>query len=387
LNQVRALLLTTATPDDTKALACARCIRAAGGQVDVAGDAFWGQAYWSRAVRRRVRLPHPKLSGEAYVAEIGRLARRHDWNVALPLNDYTMGALVRHDGRLPANMTAVLPEAAVWDLSRDKLRMGELAASLGIQRPRTFCPKGEDEAAAAASAVGYPCVVKLRSGCGGVGRRYVRDEPELRALFRSRKDNSDPVFDFEHLLVQERICGEQQDVCIMAVRGEPRALYMQRKVRTWPVDGGRVVIAETIENPALREAALTLLRALHWHGPVEMEFCIARQSGDAYLLDVNGRFWGGLGLALAAGLDLPSMYCRIALDGDVEPRLRYPVGVRYRWPLPFFAATLLKDSRPWRVAWDFLGPRRATFSDLSWRDPLPALAEVLYHAIWSLTPR
>lgn len=348
--------------------------------MDVASDRFFGQAYWSRAVRNRVRLPHPR-AGAAYVEEINRLAPAYGWNLLLPLNDYTMHAVVTNRSRLAPALRAALPDAEAWEISRDKLRFTELARSAGVAAPLTFCPQDEQEAVDAARATGYPCVVKLRRGCGAVGRLYIAGEEELKAIFRQHRRPSDTVFDFEHLLVQQWIDGEPRDVCAIFAHGEPRSVYVQRKLRTWPVDGGRATIVETIEDPAVREAGLAVMRALRWHGPIQTEFRVERRSGKPYLLDVNGRTWAPVALSVVAGLDFPAMYCRLAFTGDLEPSYDYRPGVRFRWPFPFALLSLARSHDRLQVLKDFLLPAPNTFSDWRWDDPGPALAELLFAAL------
>ncbi|MGQ9634985.1 MAG: hypothetical protein ACUVXB_12155 [Bryobacteraceae bacterium] len=151
------------------------------------------------------------------------------------------------------------------------------------------------------------------------------------------------MFDFEHLPIQQCIDGEPRDVCAIFAHGEPRSVYVQRKPRTWPVDGGRATIVKTIEDPVVREAGLAIMRALRWHGPIQSEFGVERRTGKPYLLDVNGRFWAVTGLSTAPGLDFPSMYCHLAVTGDLEPNHQYRAGVRLRWPFPFALLSLARS--------------------------------------------
>ena len=51
-------------------------------------------------------------------------------------------------------------------------------------------------------------------------------------------------------------------------------------------------------------------------------------------MELNGRFYSGVGLTIEAGVDLPCLTAKLARDGDVEPVTDYEVGVRCRWPLP-----------------------------------------------------
>ena len=50
-------------------------------------------------------------------------------------------------------------------------------------------------------------------------------------------------------------------------------------------------------------------------------------------MEVNGRFWNSLPLAIAAGIDFPFLLYRLAIDGDIDPVETYRVGVRSRWLL------------------------------------------------------
>src|SRR5206468_3161317 len=55
--------------------------------------------------------------------------------------------------------------------------------------------------------------------------------------------------------------------------------------------------------------------------------------GTFYLMEVNGRFWGSLQLAIDAGVDFPFLTCELALGREPDPPKSYEVGVRSRWLL------------------------------------------------------
>ncbi len=62
-----------------------------------------------------------------------------------------------------------------------------------------------------------------------------------------------------------------------------------------------------------------------------VEFKHDARDGTPKLLEINGRFWGSLQLAVDAGIDFPYLLYRLAVDGDVEPAFSYETGVRLRW--------------------------------------------------------
>jgi hypothetical protein len=51
------------------------------------------------------------------------------------------------------------------------------------------------------------------------------------------------------------------------------------------------------------------------------------------LMEINGRFWNSLPLAIASGVDFPFLLYRMAVEGDVAPVHAYRCGVQCRWLL------------------------------------------------------
>jgi hypothetical protein len=62
-----------------------------------------------------------------------------------------------------------------------------------------------------------------------------------------------------------------------------------------------------------------------------VEFRVDRRSGRTSLMEVNGRFWGSLQLAIDAGLDFPYAYYRMTCGELVAVQSDYAVGIRSRW--------------------------------------------------------
>ena len=55
------------------------------------------------------------------------------------------------------------------------------------------------------------------------------------------------------------------------------------------------------------------------------------RTGTPYLMEINGRFWGSLQLAIDAGVDFPNLLVAAALGRPVAPVDTYRLGVRLRW--------------------------------------------------------
>ena len=62
-----------------------------------------------------------------------------------------------------------------------------------------------------------------------------------------------------------------------------------------------------------------------------VEYKLDAATGTAYLMEINGRFWGSLQLAIDAGVDFPLLLVRCALGERVAPESR--LSRRYTWPM------------------------------------------------------
>jgi len=192
----------------------------------------------------------------------------------------------------------------------------------------------------------FPVVVKATAGSGSV--RYVHTPAELRAVAGPES------------LIQEYVGGEARALFALYDRGTPLVVFQHRRVREFPATGGASTVAESIYDPELTEVGLRLLDALHWHGVAMVEFKWSVRSGYT-LMEINPKFWGSLDLAIAAGVEFPSLAVRLACGERIARAFTYPVGVRFQWVFddllhvaarPGAAAQFLKDLWSRRVHHD-----------------------------------
>ncbi len=113
--------------------------------------------------------------------------------------------------------------------------------------------------------------------------------------------------------------------------GEVVAQFQQRGIGTWPNAAGVWTRAETIPlDTELAERSTLFLRELGWSGLVQLQFLVP-EGGRPRLIDLNGRFYASLHLAVAAGLDLPVMWAGRATGRELGRGRTPRTGVRYQW--------------------------------------------------------
>jgi predicted ATP-grasp superfamily ATP-dependent carboligase len=194
----------------------------------------------------------------------------------------------------------------------DKTSLSERARRCGIAVPEsTTCTDGE-QVRAAARQLGYPVVVK--SGRPGSKSIVVEDERAASELVASPE---------EPMLVQAHLTGALESLAGVCAAGEMVAAVQQTAERTWPRGAGVSCAAHTVAVDEDRcDDVVRLLDGLD--GMVQVQYLQGR------LIDVNPRPYGSLPLAVAAGANLPALWCRIR-QGEAVPPVRGRPGLRYRW--------------------------------------------------------
>ena len=134
------------------------------------------------------------------------------------------------------------------------------------------------------------------------------------------------------LLIQQRVTGPGCGVFLLRWDDVTVASFAHRRLREKPPSGGVSVYAEAVELDAeLMAQSERLLHALNWRGVAMVEYKLDAVTGTPYLMEINGRFWGSLQLAIDAGVDFPQLLVRCALGQCVPPKSGYRVGTRGRW--------------------------------------------------------
>lgn len=326
------------TDGNTRAsLAITRSLGRHGARVIVGSEIHPCLASSSKYCAEAVFYPDPKKNSREFVEAICRSVKETEANVLLPVTDVTTLLVTEKKEELEKYCAIPFPEYKSVFRAADKSGLMRLAEGLDIAIPKTFYLERSDDLEAAYAwcrTVGYPIVVKpsrsrfrTENGWGSSGVRYAVNVDELKAVLSQWAGRHEYP-----LLLQERIYGEGVGLFLCMDHREAVAAFSHKRLREKPPSGGVSVLRESIPvHPVLRDYSERLLRALKWRGVAMVEFKKDDLAGDYKLMEVNGRFWGSLQLAIDAGVDFPSILVRIALGETVAPIRDYKVGVKTRW--------------------------------------------------------
>jgi predicted ATP-grasp superfamily ATP-dependent carboligase len=337
--------------DQRPALAIVRSLGRRGITVHVGDCRPASLASSSRYCASHVVYPSPEHNPQAFQQFLLDFVERTHVDVLLPVTDVTTHAVSLLQDALGRRTALAVPPFDAYEATANKWTLLQRAASCGIRIPQTHLVDGVSALQDVIDRVQYPAVIKpvrsripVADGWISGSVMYATSAAGLQRLY-----DETPSLASYPSLIQERIVGPGVGVFALFDRGRPVATFGHRRLREKPPSGGVSVLRESIPVATpLASYAAQLLGPLNWHGVAMLEFKQDHRTGDFYLMEVNGRFWGSLQLAVDAGLDFPFYTYQLALGQPLDIPAAYKTGIRSRWllgDLDHLLARLTKSDR------------------------------------------
>lgn len=326
----RRILVTDGT--QRSALAVVRSLGRAGHTVFVCSPRVPSLAGASKYSFAEAAVANALDDPAQLVSDVSDLIERWRIDTLIPITEASLLALLPERNAL--GVCVPWPEVGVFSAVADKRTLLAEAGSLGIAVPRqVVLGTREDAGALDPDTLQYPLVLKPSRSVGehegqrvSLGVRHVADAAALRAEIEDLGDAAFP------LLLQQRIVGPGIGIFLLTWDGKLLATFAHRRLREKPPSGGVSVYSESVAADAeLVKQSRALLERMHWRGVAMVEFKRESSTGTAYLMEVNGRFWGSLQLAIEAGVDFPALLVAAAWREPIPETSAYRVGTRSRW--------------------------------------------------------
>jgi hypothetical protein len=262
-----------------------------------------------------------------------------------------------HIATLAASDAALVALASPGSQLTDKSVVSTRARDAGLPTLREVVVSTADDLPEALHGMTWPLIVKpVVRQVGDGPAREARSYEELAGLLVGRA-----------MLVQPRHSGELTAVSGVVYGRQIRAAVAQRSPRLWPRQAGTTCWGVSVDPDACRLEALATVVADH-EGVFQAQFV------GPYLVDINPRVYGSLPLAVAAGANLPAIYCAL-LQGHDVPWTAGRAGVTYRWiegDVRHVIAAARDRQMSWSTAARSLRPYRGTAHSVTqWTDPRP----------------
>ena len=353
------------------ALAFTRSLGRAGHWVAVgANQGIFAAAKLSKYCRLSFEYPVSTADTAAFAASVAEFATANQIDLIVPVTDWTTLPLAHHREQISFPCPVALPSPSALNLASDKYRTVELARSLDIPVPSTWLISSPQEIETLPE-LAFPVVVKDRFSVrwvdneavfGSVAYAYSREELETRTANRLKAAGD--------VLIQEFVRGTGIGFSCFSLDGEARIPFQWQRIReTDPRGSGSSARQSVAIDPATAESSTKLIRAAGFDGIAMVEYKQEAGSGRSILMEINGRPWGSIQLAIASGVDYPryvvdwwlsntkppkdlpfkeAITCR-RMAGELTHLENLRRGTPSGWPVPYPSlwSSLMKIAIPW----------------------------------------
>ena len=375
--------------DMVSALATARALHHYGLTVDVASATDQPLCAYSNTVHKSFRYPDPLTDDQGFIAWLVQRTTETSYALVIPMTERTVVPTAQHRARLDNVKLAIASDTAL-EAVLDKARTLDIARELNIPAPRSALIVSIDELELLTTEFEFPVVVKPARSFGTHNKQRTQLSVDYAFSANELRAKTTHALRFGAVLLQEYVGGQGVGIELIADNGEVVYAFQHRRLHEVPLTGGgsSLRISEAVD-PALLNASSKLMHALAWHGVAMVEF--KRNPGDGHfsLMEINGRFWGSLPLAIAAGADFPAMLFELMVDGAVHSRPPARTGIYGRSLARdlYWTELVLRREGPASLvnfpsrkqilkdALLFLSPRH--YLDVqAWRDPRPGIIDI-----------
>ncbi|WP_116364716.1 ATP-grasp domain-containing protein [Parahaliea mediterranea] len=376
--------------DTLPALAIIRSLGRSGVRVLAASSRSKSIGSYSRYALQHLHYPDPMSQTEAFLNWMeGKLTDIAGLAMVIPVTERSLVPLSRHFATSDRRALFAMADDQALEQVLDKSQTAALAARVQVSQPRSWLINSIEALDSIVTELPFPLVIKPARSISDSDTRqhhsvhYAHILDDLRRSARTTLPHTD-------LILQEYFYGDGVGIEVLASRGEILYAFQHRRLHEVPLSGGGSSLRRSEEvNPELLEASRRLLSALDWTGVAMVEFKVQTDSGRYILVEINGRFWGSLPLALAAGADFPLLLWHLQCGLPLPALPAYRRGVlchKLSSELSWCEAVMRRQADTRLVA---LPSRfealRETLSMLlpghhldaqSWSDPLPGLIDL-----------
>ncbi|MEO7351711.1 MAG: biotin carboxylase N-terminal domain-containing protein, partial [Marmoricola sp.] len=233
------------------------------------------------------------------------------------------------------------PSAQAMRQLGDKIEAKLLAEKTGVPvAPWSGGPVGDlEEAARHGESIGYPLMIKARSGGGGRGIRMVRSADELQGAFERTQAEAESTFGDPVVFMESLVTGGRHiEVQVIAdAHGTVwapgvRDCSIQRRNQKLIEESGSPVLTEE-QKSELRQVSIALVAAAGYRGAGTVEYLYQPQDKTFAFMEVNTRLQVEHPVTEATtGLDLVKAQILVAegerLEGDAPEESGHAIEVR-----------------------------------------------------------
>ena len=355
---------------------------------------------WSRHCRETVTSPDSWREFYQYRDWLDGQIHSGKFDVIFPIAEAAILAASFLRKNCPKDVQLILPSDLALKCTLSKYYSTKKALECGVPCPKTiFVSDGDLEGnwRIDFSELQFPLILKTdnclrREGIYEKGQTFViRDEQEGRKVLDMLKGSP------ARIIAQEMIEGAGEGVFLLRWKGISQLKFSHRRLHEVPYTGGYSSYRESTRDSQLIDLSEALLDSIGLEGLAMVEYKRSKKDGSPYFLEINGRPWGSIALALHCGVDFPRQCIEAFRGHGFSVQKEYSEGVKCRNIFPGeigHLLSILKAGPFWSRNVESPSKIKALFIFFAlscdprirhdyfwWTDPLPGLFQII-RTLW-----
>lgn len=265
---------------------------------------------WSRYWSSELCYPSPRLYHFEFRDWLLNQAKQGTFDAILPVAESSIVGVASVRRELSGGLLTMLPSDSALEYTLSKFRSTRKALSLGIPCPPTlFISDGTPTKKwnRDLSSLRFPVIIKTDNsltpdGTHEPGRNFTGTDIDTAHKILRDLDTQNRI------IAQEVIPGSGTGAFLLRFGGKTYLKFAHRRLHEVPYTGGISSLRESIQDDELVSLGEALLSAIDYDGVAMVEFRRGAIDGKPYFLEINGRLWGSLALALHCGVDFPKAF-------------------------------------------------------------------------------
>ena len=301
----------------------------------------------------------PKANSKKYIDSLVKLCKNNKVDVILPCSWSEVFSISKNIEIFKENNISVaVSNFEVIKKLMDKFSVYQLLNKYKIPVPKSFLVTNKKDFKNALMNLGYPkktiCFKpsKYSSSGGNRGFRILKVNNSLKDIILNQKPGSADI-DYEtamrifqekniELMVSEYLSGDEFSVHILAKKGKMLHCIPFHKKRSIH---GHSLESSIVKNKECVSICKKIVKILNADYNLNIQLKKSN-SGKLKLIEINPRIGGGVSLPMAAGINLPYLGVKLALNEKLPVKKKYDNTTMFRYWKELF----LKNSKTFELS-------------------------------------
>jgi protein-tyrosine-phosphatase/predicted ATP-grasp superfamily ATP-dependent carboligase len=287
-------------------------------------------ALHSKYVTKVHHIPPFSLQNDSWKKVLIDIFQQENFDLIIPCNDLTMIPLQTNREELEKYAPIYLLSDRVFDITQDKIKTYELAKSNNIRVPKNNIINRKTDITKILSNFKFPIVLKPRLS---VTPNDLENKHFVRKVYRKDELTNYINYILENkveIQVQENFIGKGVGIEVLVDNGEILVVFQHIRVHEPLMGGGSTYRKSAAPHPELLDATKKLMKSLNYTGVAMVEFKVNFDTGQWIFIEINGRFWGSLPLAVSSGVDFPYYLYQLLVNKQRDFPQEYKKGIYCR---------------------------------------------------------